>query len=156
MTGQSIAAISYVEADDTLRDLVVSQWKHYFPGVGAYICLEDGFTIAAMDRDKAVGLISIQFRSLTPPLSDLVEGYIYDIEVLPTHRRKGIATKLVEEATSKAAARGACQLRAWSSSDKTEPIPMWKALGFGLCPSFTTSAKTGEKIPGYFVTKPVG
>ncbi len=45
---------------------------------------------------------------------------------------------------------GFYQLRAWSSSDKTEAIPMWKSLGFGLVP--TTTYPRGQAVPGYFVT----
>ena len=54
-------------------------------------------------------------------------------------------------AVERARARGVYQLRAWSSEDKTEAIPMWKALGFGLCPA--TTYPGGREIEGYFVTK---
>ena len=44
--------------------------------------------------------------------------------------------------------QGACQLRAWSTNDKVEAIPMWKALGFTLCP--VTHAMWGPQVTGYF------
>ena len=49
---------------------------------------------------------------------------------------------------------GYYQLRGWSSDDKTEAIPMWKSLGFGLCPA--TTYPRGLEIEGYFVTYPLG
>jgi len=147
--------ISYLEADEALRDLVAEQWREYFPSVGHYIRLKNGFTIVAMDGEQAVGLITVKWQNLTPPISDSVEGHIEDIEVVERHRRCGIATQLIEEAMKRARARDACQLRAWSSYDKVEAIPMWRALGFGLCPSSIISSKTGEEVSGYFVAKAV-
>jgi len=41
------------------------------------------------------------------------------------------------------------QLRAWSSADKTAAIPMWRALGFGLCPA--TTYPRAAAVEGYFV-----
>lgn len=156
MARPQTAGLTYAEADEALKDQVVEQWKDYFPSVGKYIVLEGGFTTVAMMGQEAIGLVSVKWRKLPPPLSPAMEGYIYDIEVLEAYRRRGIATQLVEEAMMKAAAEGACQLRAWSSEDKAEAIPMWKALGFALCP--TTHAMWGPEITGYFVAKrvPIG
>ncbi len=147
--------LSYIHADEQLRDLVVKQWTEYMPSVGRYINLDGGFAIVAMDGEKAVGLISVSLQELPAPLSDALEGLIDDIEVIETHRRRGIATRLVEESIEKAAAEGACQLRAWSSDDRTEAIPMWKALGFGLVPTSITPPGGRERVNGYFVAIPI-
>lgn len=145
----------YVEADQALRDRIVAQWQDWFPGVGEYILLEDGFTVVALDGDLAVGLIAVHWEHLTPPLPEVVDAYIWDIEVAETHRRQGIATRLIAEAGERAAAHGAYQLRAWSAYDRVEALPMWKALGFGLCPSSIVSAVSGEPVEGYFVARPL-
>jgi hypothetical protein len=58
---------------------------------------------------------------------------------------------MVEIACERAVRRGAYQIRAWSSDDKIEAIPMWKALGFGLCPA--TEHPRGQEVKGYFVAK---
>ncbi len=147
--------LSYIAADEKLRDLVVEQWKEYMPSVGRYITLEGGFTIVAMHGEEAVGLISVSLQELPTPLSNAVEGLIDDIEVLETHRRRGIATRLVEQSIERAAAEGACQLRAWSSDDRTEAIPMWKALGFGLVPTSITPPGASEQVDGYYVAMPI-
>ena len=146
--------LSYIEADEALRTSVVEQWKSWFPSISRYINPSPGFTIVALDGEEAVGLIAVKIQSLPAPLAGETEGFIDDIEVLESHRRQGVATRLIEESFARAAKREAVQLRAWSSDDKTEAIPMWKALGFGLCPAKETQP-TGEVIPGYFVAKPV-
>jgi GNAT superfamily N-acetyltransferase len=112
---------------------------------------DDGFSIVAEIDDRPVGLISVYWRKLPPPIEDAFEGYIDIIDVLAGFRRRGIASHLVELASHRAGEKGAFQLRAWSSEDKTEAIPMWRALGFGLCPA--TIYPGGQEVRGYFVTK---
>ena len=63
---------------------------------------------------------------------------------------RGIATRMIAMCVEPARARGAHQLRGWSSEDKTEAIPMWRALGFGLCPA--TTYPRGIEVRGYYVT----
>jgi GNAT superfamily N-acetyltransferase len=113
--------------------------------------LEDGFSIVAFHREKPVGLVSVRWQTLPSPLPPTCEGYIDIIEVVEAYRRKGIARKLIELSLARAKAHGAAQLRAWSTDDKTEAIPMWKALGVALCP--TTHSMWGPEISGYFVAK---
>jgi GNAT superfamily N-acetyltransferase len=149
------AQIAYVEADQELRDRVVVQWKDYFPSVGEYIILDEGFTIVALDGEQAVGLISVKWEQLPPPLSEVTDAYIWDIEVAETHRRRGIASRLIAEVERRAADHGAYQIRAWSAYDRAEALPMWKALGFGLCPSSIVSAVSGEPVEGFFVARPL-
>jgi GNAT superfamily N-acetyltransferase len=73
------------------------------------------------------------------------------LEVHKDFRRRGIAKQLIAIAMERAKEKGAYQMRSWSSLDKTEAIPMWKAIGFGLCPA--TTFPKGQKVRGYFVTK---
>jgi hypothetical protein len=58
---------------------------------------------------------------------------------------------LIDLSILRAREHGAYQLRAWSSEDKIEAIPMWKQLGFGLCPA--TVFPRGQEVRGYFVIK---
>jgi GNAT superfamily N-acetyltransferase len=85
------------------------------------------------------------------PLTETFDGYIDILEVHKAFRRRGIATHLVGIASERAKTKGVYQIRSWSSEDKIEAIPMWKALGFGLCPS--TTFPKGKEVKGYFVTK---
>lgn len=147
--------ITYRVADAGLVQQVTDQWEESFPGVGHYLCLDGGATIVALDGEQAVGVIAMQWSLLPPPLVGLDDAYITVIEVIESHRRRGIARGLVAEAARLAAAHGACQLRAWSAYDRVEAVPMWRALGFGLCPSSIISAKTHAPVEGYFVAKPL-
>ena len=117
-----------------------------------HLNIDDGFSIVAMDMDddQPVGIISVYPQALPDPLSETVEGFINIIEVSPGYRRQGIARRLIETAVQYARRQGFHQLRAWSSDDKTEAIPMWKALGFGLHPA--TVYPKGQEVKGFFVT----
>jgi len=53
-----------------------------------------------------------------------------------------------------ARAQGHRRIRAWSTVDKTQAIPMWHALGFRLRPVY--SGRPRRKSPnGYYVAKPL-
>ena len=138
--------IEYVDADETMKARLVALWGEI---IERHMHIEDGFSIVPMHAGEPIGLISVYWRRLPPPLPPRKEGYIDIIEVIEGYRRKGIATELVRLSAERAREQGAYQLRAWSSEDKVEAIPMWKAFGFGLCPI------TGQQINGYFVTKPL-
>jgi GNAT superfamily N-acetyltransferase len=142
-----IEAIQYVDADEALRDRVGREWGEV---AARHMHMADGFSIVALAGDEPVGLIAVVWRALPPPLPVTIEGYIDIIEVRRDHRRRGIAARLMRLAAARARERGAYQLRAWSSDDKTEAIPTWRALGFGLCPA--TTYPRGQAVQGYFVT----
>ena len=138
--------IQYIEADERLKAVIAAQWSEQ---AARHMRLTDGFSLLAVEQETPVGLISVQWRNLPIPLAETCEAFIDIIEVHKDFRRQGIATRLLELATERAKARGAFQLRAWSSEDKTEAIPMWKALGFGLCPA--TIVPRGQEVNGFFV-----
>ena len=143
--------MEFVIADQHLKEKIVDEWKTYMPSVGKYIKLENGFTIVAMQGLKPVGLVAVSYGKLNSSLPPTIEAHIDDIEVLEEYRQNGIGRKLVELVEKQATRDGAYQLRSWSTNDKKEAIPMWKALGFGLCP--VTHSMWGPEITGYFVAK---
>lgn len=143
-------SFEYLDAAEGWRERLRAEWGET---VAKHMHLTDGFTIIAVDGSTPAGLIAVVWRNLPRPLVGCVEGFIDIIEVAPDYRRRGVARTLVEVAATRAKARGACQLRAWSSDDKTEAIFMWRALGFGLCP--TVERPRGQEVNGYFVARPV-
>ena len=138
--------IEYVDADGAMKVKLVDLWGEV---IERHMHIEDGFSIVPLHAGKPVGLISVYWRELPSPLSKTKEGYIDIIEVIEGYRRRGIARELVRRSAERARREGAYQLRAWSSEDKVEAIPMWKSLGFGLTPI------TDQEIKGYFVTYPL-
>ena len=116
-------------------------------------CLLDpqGKTFTAIDKNEPVGFISVKKFNLYPPIEHEHDLLIWIIEVRPEYRRKGIAKALIKRAADYGREIGSVQLRAWSSSDKTEAIPMWKSLGFGLSPGH--EYHEGKKIHGYHATR---
>jgi GNAT superfamily N-acetyltransferase len=140
--------IVFVDADEELKNRVAEAWGEK---AARHMHLADGFSILAMRENDLVGLISVYWNVLPPPLPETCEGYIDILEVHKDFRRKGIAAQLINLSTARAREKGVYQMRSWSSLDKTEAIPMWKALGFGLCPA--TTFPKGQEVKGYFVAK---
>jgi GNAT superfamily N-acetyltransferase len=115
-----------------------------------HIRLEDGYAFVALDDDRPVGLIAVYRQSLPDPLCETDEGFINIVEVVESHRRQGIARRLVEMSIERCRKEGRHQLRGWSCGGSAdEAIRMWKALGFGLCPA--TVYPRGQEVKGYFV-----
>jgi ribosomal protein S18 acetylase RimI-like enzyme len=140
--------IQFVNADDVLKNRVREEWGEK---TAQHMHLEDGFSILAMQGNNLVGLISVYWKLLPSPLPETCEGYIDILEVHKDFRRRGIATRLIDISVERAKEKGVYQMRSWSSLDKAEAIPMWKALGFGLCPA--TTYPKGQEVKGYFVAK---
>src|SRR5574341_1126296 len=144
----SESVLRFIDADDAWKDRAMQEWGEK---AARHMHLEDGFSIVALEGDNPVGLISVYWRTLPPPLPETCEGYIDILEVHKDYRRKGIARRLIDLSLERAHEKGVYQMRAWSSIDKREAIAMWKALGFGLCPAATYP--NGQEVMGYFVTK---
>lgn len=146
-----MSLIAFVDADEAFRERIGREWGQV---AARHMHTSDGFSIAGLAGDELVGLLAVVWRDLPPPLSPAFEAYIDIIEVHREYRRQGIASQMVRMAVARARAPGAYQVRAWSSDDKTEAIPMWRALGFGLCPA--TVYPREQPVRGFFVTYVVG
>ena len=140
--------IRFVDADERLKIRIADEWSE---AAARHMRITDGFSIVAIKNGMPIGLISVYWKQLPSPLPETFEGFIDILEVHKDYRRKGLATNLIEMSMKRAQAKGVYQLRAWSSEDKVEAIPMWKTLGFGLCPA--TTYPKGQEVEGYFVAK---
>ncbi|MCK5072392.1 MAG: GNAT family N-acetyltransferase [Bacteriovoracaceae bacterium] len=123
--------------------------------IGDHLHLDNGFIISAACNKKVIGFISVLIENLEEPIANTKQAFIDIIKVRPEYRRTGIASRLIEIAIQKSSSLNLYQIAAWSSEDKVEAIPMWKKLGFGLCFSSIISGRTGEKVYGYLVAKPL-
>lgn len=148
MQSVSTSTITYLDADETIKDHVEKEWGEK---AAKHIHLTDGFSIVAFHNDILVGLVSAYRKKLASPLVEDYDLYIDILEVRDDYKRKGIATRLIDMVCERAKIAGMYQIRSWSSEDKIEAIPMWKALGFGLCPAMTYPQ--GNEVKGYFVAK---
>lgn len=144
----SKSEIDYIDADEAWGQKIAELWSEK---AARHMHFIDGFSMIALHDQQPIGLISTYWKTLYPPLSHVIEGYIDILEVVEGFRRQGIATHLINLTAERARDYGATQLRSWSSEDKTEAIPMWKALGFGLHPAITYPQD--QEIKGVFVTK---
>jgi len=139
--------IQLFDVDESWRDHLAHSWGEK---AARHLHFEDGFTICAMYKDQSVGVISAYWRDLPPPIDNEREAYIDFLEVHFNFRRRGIAKQLINLTLQRAREHKVYQVRSWSSEDKAEAIPMWKSLGFGLCP--VTTFPRGKEVHGFFVT----
>ena len=119
-----------------------------------HIHTENGsFSLVALHDSVPVGFISTYTQPLTEPLCGEKDAYIDIIEVDEQYRRQGIATNMIDLTEKWALKNGFSQIRAWSSQDKTEAIPMWFNLGYCMCPTKIWLEWCKEIIDGYYVAK---
>lgn len=116
---------------------------------------DGGFSLAALAGDEVVGFISVYPKAWIKPLT-ATDAYIDVISVSEPYRRRGIATTLIARCEEWATENGYTQIRAWSSSDKLQALPMWHALGYGMCPAKIWVEWCKEIVDGYYVVKKLG
>ena len=136
--------IQFTECDENLRSRVGETMGEV---AERHVCLENGFTFLALDDGRPVGLLAIRRRQLPEPVPETYDGFVNIIKVAAPYRRRGIAKRLVEMTIDRCRQLGLYQVRGWSSVDKLEAIPMWRALGFTLCPGIEVHGD--QEIKGY-------
>ena len=148
--------IIYKEIDGDILDTICSHYGNE-ELIRNHIILKDGnFSLAAMCGDIPAGFISTGIENFTPPLCGDKGAYISIIEVDENYRRQGIGSRLVGLTEEWAAKSGFSQIRAWSSQNKTEAIPMWRRLGYCMCPAKIWIEWCKEAVDGYYVAKKLG
>lgn len=140
--------IRFAQADESVQAKIAQTNGEK---AAARLHFSSGFTITAVQREDIVGFASVEWRLLPAPLQFEQEAFLDILEVRPACRRRGIGSKLVEMCLAQALQHGAYQLRAWSSADKVEAIPLWRKLGFSLCPAITHHR--GSRVTGFYVAR---
>jgi aminoglycoside 3-N-acetyltransferase I len=84
--------------------------------------------IAQVDNDNAVvgGLVAYQLDKLESARSEI---YIYDLAVAESHRRRGIATALIERLQAIASERGAWVIFVQADYGDDPAIALYEKLG---------------------------
>jgi GNAT superfamily N-acetyltransferase len=143
--------IQYQRVDAMIAESIRSQYGEM---QASQLHLEEhSYSLAALDGETVVGFISICPKDLDEPLETYTDAFIDILEVHPQYRRRGIGSLLVRAGEEWAAEHGFTQIRAWSSTDKTEAIKMWHALEYGLCPALQPSSEDGRLVSGYHAVK---
>ena len=141
------------------KDILDKMCSHYGEEelIRSHMHFEDGsVSLAAMCGDIPAGFISVYTENFTPPLIGDKDACVAIIEVDRNYRRRGIGSELVGLAEEWAAKNGFSQIRAWSSKNKIEAIPMWRKLGYCMCPAKIWVEWCGEIVDGYYVVKKLG
>lgn len=150
--------IKFQEIDTNLEQQIIEIWGSW---VKDWSCLHYGdgcYSLAAVCDGKPIGFISAYPAQLPPPLQMHWDAYIDVLDVHRDFRRQGIARELLTRTEQWAKAYGYSQIRSWSSDDKSEAIPMWYALGYGVCPAVMRGVSVkkefiGKPIHGFYVSK---
>ena len=150
--------ISFNEINPAIEQQIIAIWGDW---VAEYGCLHYGdgcYSLAAVCDGKPIGFVSVYPAQLPPPLQMHWDAYIDVLDVHRDFRRRGIARALLHKTEQWAKAYGYRQIRSWSSDDKSEAIPMWYALGYGVCPAMMRGVSVkkefiGKPINGFYVSK---
>ena len=143
--------ITYQEINTELLESITlkyGEWAKKHIHVG-----DESFSLATVCDGIPIGFISTYTRNLSAPISEEKDAYIDVIGLDETFRRMGIASEMVTRTEAWARKAGLLQIRAWSSQDKVEAIPMWRSLGYGLCPAKIWLEWCNEAVDGYCVVK---
>ncbi|QAA34886.1 GNAT family N-acetyltransferase [Clostridium manihotivorum] len=114
---------------------------------------EGCLSLVAYDNEVPVGIISTYPLEYPKPLEYLRDAYIDVIEVNEKYRKQGIARGMITHTEKWAKENGYHQIRAWSSEDKKEAIPMWYALDYCMCPAKIWVEWCKEVVDGFYVAK---
>ena len=143
--------ITYKQIDLSIEQRIIELFGDW---TKSYLHQEEGcFTLVALDGDEPIGFISTNPAQFPEPLSDSKDAYIGVIEVAEKYRRKGIASRLIQNTESWAREYGYKQIRAWSSQDKKEAIPMWYVLNYCMCPARIWVEWCQKVVDGFYVAK---
>lgn len=110
-------------------------------------------TIAAFRDGRPAGFLAVGPEKFGEPLSGLSDAMIHIIEVDKNCRRQGAATALLAAAEAFARKEGYFQIRAWSSYDKKEAVPMWVRRGYAVCPAQSYSGRIHDYVDGFYAAK---
>jgi ribosomal protein S18 acetylase RimI-like enzyme len=91
-------------------------------GVEQLLAHEPDGLVVAIDGDQLVGSVIALF--------DGWRGAMYRLAVLPSHRRQGIATQLVEEGERRLRGRGARRLHMVIAPDEPTAESFWRHNGY--------------------------
>lgn len=92
-----------------------------------WLSLPHCVALVALDDDRVVGgLVAYEFPKFEQARS---EFYLYDLAVAESHRRRGIATALIERMREIAADRGAWVMYIQADDGDAAPIALYTQLG---------------------------
>ena len=99
----------------------------------AEVAARDGVLLLAWDGDVAVGLVAAWPSHDDDPLlapAHRDHGYVSDLAVAATHRRRGIGRALLAAAEAAMRERGCRQMRVCSKASNVEALGTYAAAGF--------------------------
>ncbi len=91
---------------------------------------EDRAVFVAIERGEPVGMITGSIHTTLPIRVLRRQGHVSSLFVMPAHRKKGLATRLVEELLKWLREKGIRDVRLAAHSDNTPALKLFGRLGF--------------------------
>jgi GNAT superfamily N-acetyltransferase len=148
-----MSEITYKVIDNNEVPKIAEVFGEYIIQFNCFHFGEGCLSLVAYDQELPIGIISTYPLNYPNPLEQLRDAYIDVLEVDEKYRKQGIARELITRTENWARDNGHRQLRAWSSVDKKEAIPMWYALGYCMCPAKIWVEWCEEVVDGFYVAK---
>ena len=101
------------------RDLAYSK-----PELQSYLCLPGGDCVIAEIAGQIAGFLITAHEDTF--------GYIVTIDVLESHRRHGVATRMLAEAERRLLAAGATEIELETATDNAAAIAFWQKHGYRI------------------------
>ena len=101
------------------RDLAYSK-----PELQSYLCLPGGDCVIAEVAGQIAGFLITAHEDTF--------GYIVTIDVLESHRRHGVATRMLAESERRLLAAGATEVELETATDNAAAIAFWQKHGYRI------------------------
>ncbi len=118
----------------TLEEMKKTQEAPYYSSEGVFI--------AEWDREP-VGMVDAYIDKQR----DDRKGFIQSLAILPEHRRRGMAKRLVEKALESLRQRGMRSVEAWAQSDREGCTHIYESFGFTQARITSMMRRNLESIP---------
>ena len=93
------------------------------------LALPDVLQLGVFDHEQLVGVVRATLWEESGMVKDVKTVCLDNIYVLPSHRRRGVATKLFAEVELWAKEQGAVRLDLWTWDFNKNAIAMYQAMG---------------------------
>jgi ribosomal protein S18 acetylase RimI-like enzyme len=136
-------------ADDLHRDQVADLWKTVFGYETAHnnpylsierkLAVDDQLLFVAVDDKAVVGTVMAGY--------DGHRGWIYSLAVAPTHRRRGVGSRLVLHAERALAARGCMKINLQILEGNEAVTTFYETLGYVVEKRISMGKRIPENVP---------
>lgn len=107
------------------------QWsREYSAYLRTLMGRDDALAVVAREGPEVIGYAVGRITTLPPFFEHRFRGYIHDVFIRESFRRRGVGRRLVEEILEWFRTRGVTLVELTVAANNREAIPFWERLGF--------------------------